>query len=1357
MSDEELKDIGSYIRRHVIPSGMSVTDAAEKLRVGRPALSNLLNGKASLSADMALRLEKAFGADRERLLDFQARIEQEQRREEHRTIVVSTYVPNFLVIKARQIDQWADGNLEARSDLPVLLRRLIHSTGRELHHVDFPGYDNAERKGWDGWVQAEAATPWIPKGASGWEFGTNKDPGIKANRDYVARLKSVPRAERVEITFVFVTPRNWPGKKKWAEAKNTEGEWKAVRALDASDLEQWLETSIPAQIWLAEKLTIPTEGFETLDQSWNRWCSASEPPMTAEIFEPSISARRRTLKDWLNQPPSRPFVIAADSKDEALAFLACLFRNEEIAAQARDLVAVFESAKALKTLASSTSPFIPIATTEATERELATVYRRLHCVIVRPRNAVNSEPDIALDLLGQDDFEKALVDMGIDRDAVEQLGRESGRSPTILRRRLSKIDAIRTPLWASDDQIAQALIPMSLVGAWHSRSKADCEIISYLADRPYSETEESITRQLQFDDSPVWSVAHYRGVVSKIDALFAVSGFVTEKHLADFLFLAEVVLSESDPALELPEDKRWAAGIYGKTRDHSAALRKGICETLVILAVHGDTLFRDRLGFDAETRVSLLIGSLLTPLTLDKLLSHDNDLPRYAEAAPDEFLTLLEADLRQPEPVLLGLLKPASTSLFGGCPRTGLLWALECLAWNPRHLGRVVAMLAQLSRTTIDDNWANKPIATLEAIFRSWMPQTAASLEDRVKALEVLIRKFPDIGWQICVDQFSPGSQIGHYNYRPRWRSDASGAGQPVTTKEMMEFARKALALAIAWTHHDEKTLGDLIERLEVMTDEYQSAIWDLIDTWSEAGADDKAKGVLRERIRRFALTVRSQRRDLDEETRNRAREAYNKLRPADPAIQHAWLFASQWVEESAEEIEDQDLDYSKREERIYELRLDAMKEIWSAEGLAGVSTLLEDSNAPVIVGYYAGLCAAEEGETIETLRTFLVAEPAGEAQSDAFLGGFIQSIEADLRPAILTAVAKESNTDQTVRLFRCAPFCEQTWRLLDEQSREIRERYWSEVYPRWNRFTEAELTELIDRLLEAQRPRAAFHALHMDWEAIETSRLKRLLTDVASSSAEPAGTFQLSAHDISVALQELDQRAGVTREEMARLEFLFISALHHSEHGIPNLEQQIAESPAIFVQAVAIVFKRTDDGQDPPGWHNDDPKKAAAAATAAFQVLEQIRRVPGTQTDGKIDTEVLRQWVTEARRLCAEHGRADIGDERVGQILSRAPSEESGLWPCRPVCEVMESVASEHLGRGFHVGVRNARGVHARQPGGDQERELAAKYRAWAHQLAHDYPYVASVLEDIASSYDRDAEREDSEAMVNKRLRGWA
>ena len=169
-----------------------------------------------------------------------------------------------------------------------------------------------------------------------------------------------------------------------------------MRALDASDLEQWLEESIAAQIWLADKLAIPVDGFETLDQSWTRWVADSETQMTAKIFEPSIDAHRNELKEWLDEPPRGPLTVAADSKDEALAFLACLFRDTGIPKRHGDQAAVFKSAQPLGKLAPSSSPFIPIVDSDEAERELATMDRQRHCIVVRPRNAVDGNSDIAV-------------------------------------------------------------------------------------------------------------------------------------------------------------------------------------------------------------------------------------------------------------------------------------------------------------------------------------------------------------------------------------------------------------------------------------------------------------------------------------------------------------------------------------------------------------------------------------------------------------------------------------------------------------------------------------------------------------------------------------------------------------------------------------------------------------------------------------------------------------------------------------------------------------------------------------------------------------------------------------------------
>ena len=60
--------VGGLIRREVIgPLGLTVTAAARALKVGRPALSALLNERVSLTSEMTLRIEKAFGPKTEQL------------------------------------------------------------------------------------------------------------------------------------------------------------------------------------------------------------------------------------------------------------------------------------------------------------------------------------------------------------------------------------------------------------------------------------------------------------------------------------------------------------------------------------------------------------------------------------------------------------------------------------------------------------------------------------------------------------------------------------------------------------------------------------------------------------------------------------------------------------------------------------------------------------------------------------------------------------------------------------------------------------------------------------------------------------------------------------------------------------------------------------------------------------------------------------------------------------------------------------------------------------------------------------------------------------------------------------------
>jgi len=104
MTFQDFPHPGLRIKAEVIPVGMTVTKAASLMGVGRPALSNLLNGNSALSAEMATRLEKAFKVPLKELMEMQAQYEAAQASRKVKPASAMTYVPPFLAIKANAIE-----------------------------------------------------------------------------------------------------------------------------------------------------------------------------------------------------------------------------------------------------------------------------------------------------------------------------------------------------------------------------------------------------------------------------------------------------------------------------------------------------------------------------------------------------------------------------------------------------------------------------------------------------------------------------------------------------------------------------------------------------------------------------------------------------------------------------------------------------------------------------------------------------------------------------------------------------------------------------------------------------------------------------------------------------------------------------------------------------------------------------------------------------------------------------------------------------------------------------------------------------------------------------------------------------
>jgi hypothetical protein len=234
------------------------------------------------------------------------------------------------------------------------------------------------------------------------------------------------------------------------------------------------------------------------------------------------------------------------------------------------------------------------------------------------------------------------------------------------------------------------------------------------------------------------------------------------------------------------------------------------------------------------------------------------------------------------------------------------------------------------------------------------------------------------------MDQFDVYNQVGHYSHKPRWRDDAQGFGEPVTRKEAYDFLIAMVEMALNWNNHTKDTIGDLIDRIHALDEERQARVWRLVKEWA-ATASDSDKAWMREKIRVRVMSKRAKRLRGGSAAGTlgaAAKAAYDALEPTDIANKHEWLFREHWVEESADEIQSDDFDFQKREQRINSLRTKALEEIFAKSGTEGILEFAERGKAAGTIGFLM----AKILSTSEVPRFILSAMPPA-ANDDRFLG----------------------------------------------------------------------------------------------------------------------------------------------------------------------------------------------------------------------------------------------------------------------------------------------------------------------------------------------------------------------------------
>ena len=1260
----------------------------------------------------------------------------------------------FLKVTANQISNWSQ-TVCARTRFAVFLRTLVNSTCTTISRVDFPGNDDGERRGWDGKVECRTGNSWVPDGTSGWEFSTTASYSTKANKDYKKSIDSGTPENRKEITFIFVTPHRWEGKSKWEEKRRDERNWKDVRVYDASDLEQWLEQSLPGQAWFANEIREEHEGILSLDRCWEKWNAKSDPSFTEDIFAEAISTTGVKLVDRLRKEGDRVVRLVAESILEGLAFLHVLFnQNDSRLAEQRDRIVVFTKPGPLAKLAVKTSHFTPVITDREVEIELSETGQKIGGIVITSRTTYRDEKDIVLEPLSDEAFHVGLEKMGVGRDDVTRLIKESGRSLTVLRRRISKDYAIRCPEWSSCTDLPKFLFPTLLAGAWDSRVTADQNVICELAGiARYSDFDLQFTKLRDLNESPVWMVRGYCGVVSKFDGIHAICGSVGFEDLRRFYAVAKTILSPRSPWHNLPEGDRYAAHIYDSSGNVSNSLRDGITDSLALMSMVGKKLFFDRTGVDPENLCSKLIEGLLEPLDADLLKSQAFDLPIYAEAAPNTFLEILEKDLENDEPVVFSLFRPVGTSLFEKNPSTSLLCALEILAWSELHLPRVLGILRRLCENKLDNSRAKEPDETLRSIFRSWLPQTGVTLERRKYFLKQMIDDYPDMAWIVCKAELDPSQGFASPNHRPRWRDYAHGHGRIVTNKEHNEFVLFCLELALNMEEYDLEVLGDLIGFEFCVSEDYNIKIWDVVNGWAQS-ASDADRATLREKIRTTVhRSLRGEQREgceveIGTRRRRRIKDTYDALEPHDLVQKHLWLFKTHWAPEVWYEI-DEELDYQKKDERKKSLRVDATRQVYRDQGFKGIIDLALLGESAWIVGRCFGAVLTDiysQGKFVDfIIPEYSVTESFAVKQ---LVESFFAELGAGVTCSILELLHKTVSDEVLLELYCVAPFEMATWAEVERFDAAFQNTYWMSVIPHWMHHSEKDLGFATEKLLDQRRPTAAFNFIQLDLRSIAPSQLYQVLLEMTTSNEDPCTIQSKDSFSIKKAISLLTERDVQSQSQLALLEFRYL-ALYGYKDEVPNLEMEVSQNPSIFCYAVEMAYKRDDGKSD-----NDNIEDQETSAANAHRMLDALKRIPGSSLDGKIDADDLEQWISKVRKLCEMKGRRGSADYRVGKLLSKAKKGTDELWPCESVRSVMDRLMTDDISDGFYSGTTNSRSAFFRKIGGPEERAFAKRYSDWASLMEYEYPYTAGVLQRIARFYERYADYEDNKAAIRKHLR---
>lgn len=1246
---------------------------------------------------------------------------------------------------------WGDSR-SAAGDLPRLVRRLILETGPSVVQLGFPAGEGIATGGWDGMVRASEATAHIPQGLSLWELSVERDVGAKVERDYTKRNSTPDSTPTGECTYVGVSLRRWAKRQEWAKGKQSEGRWLGVRGYGVDDLEQWLETAPVTHAWLSELLGFHPHGLVPIDTWWDVWSSATAPVFPAGAVVAGRSKEVEDLRARLAQPPHIVTVSGSGLEDVA-AFVAAgvLGETDSDGGVLAVRTALIDDVEAWRKLREHRRPLVLIPWSSQVTAEVApSLSHHVIVPIIDSRQA-----DIMLPPIDPHSAREALEAAGLAGERAENVAQVARLSVVAARRHVAIKPELHRPTWAKAP-LERVVRRAVLAGRWNEENPGDGEVVAELFATTYDELIEQIAPLMTGSD-PLFSRAGASvSLVSHADSWLLLGGGLTKDDLERFVDVALKVLSLPNPAFDLPAQERWKASVMGKEPAHSGDLRTGLATTLALLGAYGQPIVEGSgmTGSDwAAGTVREILKRANTNGDIRLWASVHDVLALLAEASPLDFLDAVRDGVSAESPLLSQIFMDGEgDGLFIDSTHSYLLWALEVCAWSASHFGQVIDLLARLTEVDPGGRYSNRPMASLQEIFCPWHPGGCPGVERRLAALDGLRQRHPAVAWRLMVSMLPVQHAIAHPIAVPLFRG-WKPTEVPVTVSEFWKVVDEICARLLA-------DAGDNVERWSTIIGELsnlpEARRNEALGQLEELAGDPSTENSSRARIYEALRSTAARHREfatadwaLGEEQLVRLETVAQRFEPARAADREQWLFEQEMPDLPSAGRAD---DFSAYSVALAEIRAQAAAAITKSMAWIELRSYAVALRLPWALGAAMSRAGATNYEP--QLIELLGSRAAGEHEfaagyvSERFRSGGWDWLEPLLKRVGLSSL-------QVAWLLLLSADYPKAWDTAESMGIEVSKDFWRNFRP----FGLGPGFEYVEtaaaEVLNVGRPGNALYLLYLYGGQDPSSRRAQLMASALEElrqqeDGEP-GFPRVSQIELTEIFLRLE-RSDIPRDLLARLEWAYLP-IFRFQQSPATLSNYLAEEPAFFVDIISRAYRPRTDGTDEEQLEEEavpEPDEAQqAVATNAYRLLSEWRTLPGGRADGTVDAEKLGGWVDEARAKLLEARRLVVGDVHIGQVLTSAPSDPDGAWPCAEVRDLLERVQTASMEKGFYTRIVNSRGVTSRNQldGGEQEWDLAAKYREQAETFVDRWPRTAAVLRRVAAWYERWARRQDDES----------